>query len=64
MVAKDGRFYLRLTDEDRELFDEVSRGLGSSNVSEAVRFVMREKHRELYGVQPLPKRPPPRKRSK
>lgn len=62
MVAKNERLNLRLTKEDKESFEEVTQGLGLSNVSEAIRFVMLEKHRSLFGAQ-LPKRSPKRRRS-
>jgi len=55
MVAKNERLAMRLTEEDREVFEQVTEALGMSNMSEALRFVMREKHRALFGVQ-LPKR--------
>lgn len=47
-MAKDGRFYLRLTDEERAMLDDVAEALGlEGNASAAVRFMLREKHREL-----------------
>jgi hypothetical protein len=49
-VSKDGRFYLRLSSEERVLFDEVSERLGFADTSSAIRFLMREKHRELFGT--------------
>jgi hypothetical protein len=61
MVAKDGRFYLRLTDEDRQLFDDVAQALGLGTTSDAVRFVMREKHRAL-GIPDRSKTSKPRKK--
>lgn len=48
-VAKDGRFYLRLTTEERAMYDEIAEALGAESASHAVRFVMREKYRELFG---------------
>ena len=62
MASKDGRFYLRLSDEDRQLFDEVAEALGSETTSHAIRFIMRQKHRELYGTMPAVKRQQKRKR--
>jgi hypothetical protein len=48
-VAKDGRFYLRLTDEERAMLDVVAEALGlEGNASAAVRYMLREKHRELF----------------
>lgn len=56
-MSKDGRFYLRLTTEERRLLDEVAEWLGlEGNASAAVRFMLREKHRQLAAEQP-PKRP-------
>ena len=60
MAAKDGRFYLRLNDEDRRMFDDVAEALGFGDTSSALRFLVREKHRELFGVQPPAKRPRPK----
>jgi hypothetical protein len=57
-MAKDGRFYLRLTQEERRMYDEVAEALGAESASHAVRFVMREKYRELFGAQPKPARSP------
>ena len=57
MAAKDGRFYLRLDDEDRRMFDDVAEALGFSDTSSALRFLVREKHRELFGVKAPAKRP-------
>lgn len=48
-MAKDGRFYLRLTTEERHMYDELAEALGAESASHAVRFVMREKYRELFG---------------
>lgn len=53
---------MRLTEDDREVFEQVTEALGMSNVSEALRFVMREKHRAIFGM-PLPKRSSKRRRS-
>lgn len=48
-MSKDGRFYLRLTDEERQMLDVVAQALGlEGNASAAVRFMLREKHRELF----------------
>jgi hypothetical protein len=58
---KSSRFYLRLSDEERERFDEVTRALGLGSTSDAIRFVMLQKHRELLGDQPSPTK---KKRSK
>lgn len=49
---KDGRFYLRLSDDERATFEEVARSLGLKSTSDAIRFVMAEKHRELFGATP------------
>ena len=57
-MAKDGRFYLRLTTDERAMLDDVAEALGlEGNASAAVRFMLREKHRELFATQPKPKRP-------
>ena len=61
MAAKDGRFYLRLSDDERRMFDEVAEALGFGNTSDALRFIVREKHRELDAQGALPRKP---KRSK
>jgi hypothetical protein len=58
---KDGRFYLRLTEEERRMFNDIATEMGT-NASTAVRLVMREKHREFFG-KPQPK-PPPKSRRK
>ncbi len=55
-MSKDGRFYLRLSSEERVMFDEVAERLGLADTSSAIRFLMREKHRELFGDKPDAKR--------
>ena len=61
MVAKDGRFYLRLTLEEREMLDEVATALGlGGNASAAVRFMIRVKHREHFGMRPIRPRVKPK----
>lgn len=44
------------------MFDDVAEALGFESTSSALRFLLREKHRELFGVagQPAAKRPPKR----
>jgi hypothetical protein len=60
-MAKDGRFYLRLTDEERRMLDAVAVELGlEGNASAAVRFMLREKFREMVPEKPKPKRKPQR----
>lgn len=55
-MSKDGRFYLRLTNEERHMLDEVAEWLGlEGNASGAVRFMLREKHRQLAAEQPKPR---------
>lgn len=49
-MTKDSRFYLRLADDERARFDDVAGALGLKSTSDAIRFVMAEKHRELFGV--------------
>ena len=52
-MSKDGRFYLRLTPEERRMLDEVAEWLGlEGNASAAVRFLLRERHRQLADEQP------------
>ena len=55
-MAKDGRFYLRLSDDERRMFDEVAEEMGFESASSAVRFIMRAKHRELFGDKPRSKK--------
>jgi hypothetical protein len=52
-MVKDLRFYLRLDDKDRRLLNEVAEAL-SVQPSQAVRVLVREKHRELFGVAQTP----------
>ncbi|HEY3236477.1 MAG TPA: hypothetical protein VGJ84_17290 [Polyangiaceae bacterium] len=65
MASKDGRFYLRLTHDERAMFDKVAEAIGAETASHAVRFVMRQKYRDLFGElpkgKPLPK---PRRKPK
>ena len=62
-MSKDGRFYLRLTEEERRMLDDVAEWLGlEGNASGAVRFMLREKHRQLAAEHPDKK--PPAKRSR
>jgi hypothetical protein len=44
---KTERLQLRLSQEDRAVFEAVAEATGFAEVSAALRFVMREKHREL-----------------
>jgi hypothetical protein len=46
-MVKDQRFYLRLDDTDRRMLNEVAEAL-SVQPSQAVRVLVREKHRELF----------------
>lgn len=47
-MSKDGRFYLRLTTEERRMLDALASAIGlGGNASGAVRFLIHEKHREL-----------------
>jgi hypothetical protein len=55
-VTKDSRVYVRASADDQKTFREVAEALGQSNVSAAVRMVMREKYRELGLDQPRPVR--------
>ena len=60
-MSKDGRFYLRLTTEERRMLDQVAEAMGlSGNASAAVRFMLRERHRQLFSEQPS--KPAKRKR--
>jgi len=61
VVAKDGRFYLRLTPQERVMFDAIAAELGFADTSSALRYLMREKHRELFGGE---KSEPKRKRKR
>jgi len=57
-MAKDGRFYMRLTEEERVMLDAIADELGlSGNASAAIRQVMRQKHRELFPEGAQAKRP-------
>lgn len=51
-VTKDSRVYVRASDDDQRVFREVAESLGQSNMSAAIRMVMREKHRQLGLDQP------------
>ena len=65
MVAKDGRFYLRLTLDEREMLDELATAFGlSGNASAAVRFMIRQHHREHFGMRPIKPKAKPRPRRK
>jgi hypothetical protein len=55
VASKDGRFYLRLTHDERAMFDKVAEAIGAESASHAVRFVMRERYRELFGELPKAK---------
>jgi len=48
MGEKQSRFLLRISEDDRRVFEDVARSLGLASISDAVRFVMREKYRELF----------------
>ena len=63
-MSKDERFNLRLTTEERQTLHEVAEDLGlSGNASGAVRFMLREKHRQLFGDQkPEPIRAKPKQK--
>jgi hypothetical protein len=48
-MTKDQRFYLRLGEDERRQLDRVAEALGlEGNGSAAVRFLLREKYRELF----------------
>jgi hypothetical protein len=48
-MVKDLRFYLRLTEEERKQLFAVAEALGlEGNASAAVRFMLREKYRQLF----------------
>lgn len=49
-LAKDARFYLRLSQGERRIFSDVGEALGCESLSQAVRFVMRQRYRELFGT--------------
>lgn len=49
-VAKDRRFLMRVSEEELKLFARVGEALGCESVSQAVRFVMRQQYRELFGT--------------
>lgn len=55
-MPKQSRIFIRVGSDDRRLFREVAEALGLDTVSDAVRFVMREKYRELFGLNPKPKK--------
>lgn len=48
-MVKDLRFYLRLNQEERDQLEKVAEALGlEGNGSAAVRFMLREKYRQLF----------------
>jgi hypothetical protein len=53
--TKEQRIYVRANDAEQAVFRAVADSLGLSNMSEAIRFVMFEKARQL-GVEPNAKR--------
>jgi hypothetical protein len=44
---KADSIHVRMTEQDRAVFCSVAEALGLGDMSSAVRFVMREKHRKL-----------------
>ena len=50
-MAKDERVYVRMTDTEKQMAREVADALGDESVSQTMRRLLREKHRELFGVQ-------------
>lgn len=44
---KADSIHVRMTEQDRTVFLAVAEALGLADMSSAVRFVMREKHRKL-----------------
>jgi hypothetical protein len=44
---KADSIHVRMTEQDRAVFFAVAEALGLGDMSSAVRFVMREKHRKL-----------------
>jgi hypothetical protein len=51
--TKDHRFYFRLTATDRDMLEQVSEAMGVSP-SGVIRVLLREKHREIFSMQPAP----------
>ena len=60
-MQKDQRFYLRVDEEDRRMLDAVAEAMGVQP-SQAVRVLVREKHRAIFGAQPTGKPKPKARR--
>ena len=48
-MAKDERLYVRMTDSEKQMAWKVADALGDESVSQTMRRLLREKHRELFG---------------
>ena len=55
-MAKDERVYVRMTDVEKQMAWKVADALGDESMSQTMRRLLREKHRELFGSQPQARR--------